>query len=55
MYKSSSYLFGVNIDRLQEPLEKSRIGLEDWLKANMEQAGPGAGRQGCMGGGFGGG
>jgi len=57
MYKSSSYLFGVNIDRLQEPLEKSRIGLEDWIKANMEQAGPGAGRQGCMGGGggFGGG
>ncbi len=54
MYKSSSYLFGVNIDRLQEPLEKGRIGLEEWLKANMEQAGPGAGRQGCMGGGFGG-
>ena len=54
MYKSSSYLFGVNVDRLQEPLQKSRSGLEAWLKANMEQAGPDAGRQGCLGGGFGG-
>jgi hypothetical protein len=54
MYKSSSYLFGVNIERLQEPLDKSREGLEEWLKANMEQVGPGAGRQGCMGGGLGG-
>ena len=50
MYKSTSYLFGVNIEKLQEPLAKSREGLEEWLKANMEQAGPGAGRQGCMGG-----
>jgi len=55
MYKSTSYLFGVNIERLQEPLDKSREGLEEWLKANIEQAGPGAGRQGCMGGGLGGG
>jgi hypothetical protein len=55
MYKSTSYLFGVNIERLQEPLAKSREGLEEWLKANMEQAGPGAGRQGCLGGGLGGG
>ncbi|MBN1862872.1 MAG: hypothetical protein JW790_04440, partial [Dehalococcoidales bacterium] len=52
MYKSTSYLFGVNIERLQEPLDKSREGLEEWLKANMEQAGPGTGRQGCMGGGL---
>jgi hypothetical protein len=55
MYKSTSYLFGVNIERLQEPLAKSREGLEEWLKANIEQAGPGAGRQGCLGGGLGGG
>jgi hypothetical protein len=55
MYKSTSYLFGVNIERLQGPLEKSREGLEEWLKANIEQAGPGAGRQGCLGGGLGGG
>jgi hypothetical protein len=55
MYKSTSYLFGVNIDKLHEPLEKSRRGLEEWLKANMDQAGPGAGRQGCLGGGLGGG
>ncbi len=50
MYKSTSYLFGVNIEKLQRPLGKSREGLEGWLKANIEQAGPGAGRQGCMGG-----
>jgi hypothetical protein len=55
MYKSNSYLFGVNIDRLQEPLEKSREGLEEWIKNHMEQAGPDTGRQGCMGGGLGGG
>jgi hypothetical protein len=55
MYKSDSYLFGVNIDRLEEPLTKSREGLEAWLRANIEQAGPGAGRQGCLGGGLGGG
>ena len=54
MYKSSSYLFGVNVERLQKPLEKSRDGLEEWIKANIGQAGPGAGRQGCLGGGFGG-
>ncbi len=54
MYKSNSYLFGINVERLQKPLEKSRAGLEEWLKANIEQAGPGAGRQGCLGGGFGG-
>ena len=54
MYKSTSYLFGVNIDKLEGPLTKSREGLEEWLKANIEQAGPGAGRQGCMGGGLGG-
>ncbi len=53
MYKSTSYLFGVNIDKLEGPLAKSREGLEEWLKANIEQAGPGAGRQGCLGGGVG--
>ena len=55
MYQSNSYLFGVNIERLQEPLAESREGLEEWLKTNMKQAGPDAGRQGCMGGGMGGG
>ena len=54
MYHSSSYLFGVNIDRMQEPLSKSRQGLESWLKENMDTSGANAGRQGCMGGGFGG-
>ena len=53
-YKSVSYLSGISVDRLKEPLAKSRQGLEDWLKANMQQAGAGAGRPGCMGGGLGG-
>ncbi len=55
MFKSTSYLSGINVDRLKEPLNKGREGLEEWLKANLPQTGPGAGRPGCLGGGFGGG
>jgi len=56
MYKSMSYVSGINVERLKELLAKSRQGLEDWLKANMQQMGAGAGRPGCMGmgGGLGG-
>ena len=54
IYKSTSYLSGINVERLKEPLAKSRQGLEEWLKANMQQTGAGAGRSGCMGGGLGG-
>lgn len=52
-YKSSIYLSGVDVHKLEEPLTKSKQGLEEWLKANIQQAGPDAGRRGCLGG-FGG-
>jgi hypothetical protein len=53
-YQSVSYLSGISVERLKEPLAKSRQGLEDWIKSNMQQPGAGAGRPGCMGGGLGG-
>ena len=53
-YKSTIYLSGVDVHKLEEPLTKSKEGLEEWLKANIQQAGPEAGRRGCMPGGFGG-
>ncbi len=53
-YKSTIYLSGVDVHKLEEPLTKSKQGLEEWLKANIQQAGPDAGRRGCMPGGFGG-
>lgn len=34
-YKSSSYLAGINIDKLKEPLAKSKEGLEEWLLMNV--------------------
>ena len=49
-HKSTIYLSGVDVHKLEEPLTKSKQGLEEWLKANIQQAGPGAGRRGCMGG-----
>jgi len=30
-YKSAGYLVGVDVDKLKEPLNKSREGLEQWL------------------------
>ena len=53
-YKSTSYLSAISVDKLNAPLVKSKDGLEEWLKANMEKMGPGAGRRGCLGGGLGG-
>ena len=53
-YKSTIYLSGVDVHKLEEPLTKSKQGLEEWLKANIQQAGPGAGQRGCLPGGFGG-
>ena len=32
-YKSASYIINVNVDKLKEPLTKSREGLEEWLLA----------------------
>ena len=47
-YKTTSYISGINTERMKEPLVKGREGLQEWMKANMQQAGPGAGRQGCI-------
>ncbi len=54
MYKSNSYIFGAGVDQMREPLLKSKEGLEQWLRSNVQQTGPEGGRQGCMGGGLGG-
>jgi hypothetical protein len=34
-YKSASYLVGIDIDKLKEPLAKSKQGLEEWLVENV--------------------
>jgi len=51
--KSEIYLAGLDVQKAKGPLVKSRDGLQEWLKANMQQAGPDAGRRGCMPGGLG--
>ena len=33
-YKSASYLASIQMDRLREPLAKSKQGLEEWLQLN---------------------
>jgi hypothetical protein len=38
--KSASYLAGIQIDRLKEPLAKSRLGLEQWLQLNKGKKEP---------------
>ena len=35
-YKSSSYLVGIKVERLREPLERSRQGLQNWLDLNKD-------------------
>jgi len=35
-YKSTSYLVGIKVERLREPLERSRQGLQDWLDLNKD-------------------
>ncbi len=34
-YKSASYMVNVNVDKLKEPLTKSRQGLEQWLLSTV--------------------
>ncbi|MFC2071825.1 hypothetical protein ACFLUU_03785 [Chloroflexota bacterium] len=34
-FKSASYLVGIDIDKLKEPLAKSNEGLEEWLLRNV--------------------
>lgn len=55
--RSDIYLSGIDVHKIEGPLTKGRDGLQQWLKASMQQMGPEAGRRGCMGmgGGFGGG
>jgi hypothetical protein len=52
--KSNIYLSGVDVHKIEGPLTRSKEGLQQWIKTNMQQAGPDAGRRGCMGGGLGG-
>lgn len=51
--KSDVYLSGIDVHRIKGPFTKSSDGLQEWLKAHIQQAGPDAGRRGCMPGGFG--
>ncbi len=36
-HKSSSYLAGIQVDRLKEPLARSKQGLKEWLELNKRQ------------------
>lgn len=36
-HNSTSYLAGINVDRLIKPLAKSRRGLEEWIELNKGQ------------------
>ena len=38
--KSTSYLAGIKMDRLREPLAKSRQGLEEWYALNKDRKKP---------------
>lgn len=37
--RTSSYLAGIDIEKLRTPLDKSWQGLQEWLKENLEKAG----------------
>ena len=52
-FKSTSYISVINVDRLKRSLSSSNQGLEEWLRANMEQGGPTQQQQrpGCLFGG----
>jgi hypothetical protein len=39
-YKSTSYLASIQVDRLKEPLSKSKQGLEQWLQINKGRKEP---------------
>ena len=45
--RSSIYLTGVDVHKLEAPLTKSKEELEEWIRANMPVE---TGRRGCMGG-----
>ena len=35
-HKSTSYLAGIQVDKLREPLTKSKEGLTEWVQANFQ-------------------
>lgn len=39
-HKSASYLASIQVDRLKEPLAKSKQGLEEWLQLSKEKKEP---------------
>ena len=47
-YKSSSYLAGISVDKLREPLTRSRQGLEEWLQSSGGQTTITTGRRGLF-------
>ncbi len=53
-YKSASYLVGINIDKLKEPLAKSKEGLEEWLLMKLGTIDPSPKYPGLLDGWFGG-
>jgi hypothetical protein len=48
-HKSTSYLSGVNAEKLKEPLDKSKHRLENWLQANATRQQGTTGRRGLFG------
>ena len=36
VHKSTSYLAGIQVDKLREPFARSREGLTEWLQANLQ-------------------
>ena len=48
-HKSASYLANINVEKLRQPLARSRQGLEEWLQATMGQEGQPTRRGGLFG------
>ncbi len=40
VHKSTSYLAGIQVDKLREPLTRSSEGLTEWLQANLQAETP---------------
>ena len=47
-YKSPSYLANINVEKLREPLARSKRGLEEWFRVNTGQKEMPAGRSGLF-------
>ncbi|MFC2035117.1 hypothetical protein ACFLUJ_03225 [Chloroflexota bacterium] len=53
-HKSASYLADISVDKLREPFDKSKLGLEKWLLANIGTIEPPPKYPGLLDGLFGG-